>query len=134
MFRLGRGAAAFVPALFLAGLIASPAAAAEFRDFDQATFAEAQSLGRPILIDVHAWWCPVCASQATTIKRTVAAPEFDKLLVLRVNYDKQKPVWQSFGVHKQATLIGFHGGHEIDRLAYITNKTRIESLLDRTVR
>jgi len=50
-------------ALFATAMLAvAPAHAAEFRDFDQAAFAAAQAAGRPILLDVHAWWCPVCAS------------------------------------------------------------------------
>ena len=114
--------------------VASPAAAAEIRDFDQITFRRAQAEGRPILIDVHAWWCPVCLSQSAKIKRIVKSPAYDKLLVLRVNYDKQKPVWKSFGASKQATLIGFHHNREVSRLAYVTNEERIRALLEQTVR
>jgi len=110
-----------------------PAQAAEFRDFDQAAFAAAQAQGRPILLDVHAWWCPVCASQNHTIKKTAAGPAYDKLIVFRINYDKQKPVWQSFGVRKQATLIAFRGRHEVGRLQYMTNKDKINALLASTL-
>lgn len=131
VFASRRWASALLPAIALA---ASPAFAAEFRDFDQGTFAHAQAEGRPILIDVHAWWCPVCLSQSGTIKSITTAPAYDRLLVLRVNYDKQKPVWKSFGARKQATLIGFHHGREVSRLAYMTNKDRIRALLDQTVR
>ncbi len=112
---------------------ALPAAAAEFRDFDRATFDAAQKAGRPTLVDVHAWWCPVCASQGRTIKAATADPKYDKLLVLKLNYDKQKADWQSFGVHKQATLIAFKGGHEVNRLSYQTDKAKIGAVLASTV-
>jgi thioredoxin-like negative regulator of GroEL len=108
---------------------AVPASGAEFRDFDRATFEAAQAAGRPTLVDVHAWWCPVCASQGRTIKRTVVALQYDKLLVLRIDYDKQKPQWRSFGVTKQATLIAFKRGREVGRIAYQTDKSKIEALL-----
>src|SRR6187402_1316484 len=111
--------AALVTAAIVAG---APAHAAEFRNFDQAAFVAAQAQGRPILLDVHAWWCPVCASQNRTIKQIVLSPAYDKLIVFRINYDKQKSVWQSFGVKKQATLIAFRGRREVGRLAYMTNK------------
>jgi thioredoxin 1 len=125
----------FSAALLAASLFgAASAQAAEFRDFDQAAFAAAQAGGRPILLDVHAWWCPVCFSQNHTIRQTVSASSaYDKLIIFRINYDNQKPVWQSFGVRKQATLIAFHGKRETGRLAYMTNKDKINALLASTL-
>lgn len=113
---------------------AQPAIAAEFKPFDRATFDAAQKAGRPVLVEVNAWWCPVCASQAKTIKATVVAPAYAKLLVLRINYDKQKSEWQAFAVQKQSTLIAFKGGRELGRLAYVTDKAKIEALLASTTR
>lgn len=111
-----------------------PAHAAEFRKFDRAAFAAAQAHGRPILIDVAAWWCPVCASQNRTIKNKVSSPAYDKLIVFRIDYDGQKPEWKSFAVTKQATLIGFRGKQEVGRIAFQTNKTEIAALLSTVVR
>lgn len=119
--------------LFSAAIAAAPAQAAEFRDFDQVAFAAAQAQGRPILLDVHAWWCPVCASQNRTIKQTAMASAYNRLIVFRINYDKQKPVWQSFGVRKQATLIAFRGRQEVGRIQYMTNKDKINALLASTL-
>ena len=123
-------------ALSLSALVAvsQPAAAAEFKPFDRATFEAAQKAGRPILVEVNAWWCPVCASQSKTIKDTVIAPAYAKLLVLRINYDKQKSEWQAFGVQKQSTLITFKGGRELGRVSYITDKSKIQALLALTTR
>jgi len=130
MSRLSR-IIAYLPMLIA---FAGPASAAEFREYDQASFSQAQAQGRPVLVDVHAWWCPVCAQQNHVIKQTVSAHSFDRLLVLRVDYDKQKPVWRAFGARKQATLIGFDHGHEVGRVAYMTNKDVIDALLAQTVR
>lgn len=115
-------------------LVVAPAHAAEFREFDRAAFVAAQAQGRPIILDVHAWWCPVCFSQNHTIRRSVVSPAYDKLIIFRINYDTQKPVWQSFGVRKQATLIAFRGRREVGRLAYMTNKDAINGLLVSAVR
>ena len=120
-------------AAVLALSLAVPARAAEFRDFDQAAFDTAQAQGRPILIDVAAWWCPVCHSQHGTIDHTVTAAAYDPLIIFHVNYDRQEPIWKSFGVHKQGTLIGFDHGHEIGRLAFVTDKDQINTLLASTV-
>jgi thioredoxin 1 len=109
--------------------VTAPAFAAEFKPFDRATFDAAQKAGRPTLVEVNAWWCPVCASQTSTIKATVSAPEYAKLLILRINFDKQKAEWQAFNVQKQSTLIAFKGGRELGRVSYITDKTKIRDLL-----
>jgi thioredoxin 1 len=114
--------------------LAAPASAAEFKPFDRATFNDAQAQGRPVLVFVHAWWCPVCASQSKTINDTVVASQYAKLLVLRINYDKQKPEWQAFKVQKQSTLIAFKAGRELGRVSYITDKAKIQTLLALTAR
>lgn len=113
-------------------VLVAPATAAEYKPFDRATFNAAQAQGRPILVFVHAWWCPVCASQDKTIKATAIMPDYAKLLVLRINYDAQKPEWQSFNVQKQSTLIAFRGGKELGRVSYITDKATIQALLAKT--
>jgi thioredoxin 1 len=114
--------------------LVQPAVAAEFKPFDRATFDAAHKAGRPILVEVNAWWCPVCASQSKTIKATVVAPAYANLLVLRINYDKQKSEWQAFQVQKQSTLITFKGGRELGRVSYITDKAKIQALLALTTR
>ena len=113
---------------------AVPVQAAEFAPFDRAAFKAAQTQGRPILVDVHAWWCPVCGSQARTIKRVTTSDAFAKLVVFRINYDSQKDVWRSFNVQKQATLIAFHGTRETGRIAYMTDQVKIADLIASTNR
>lgn len=125
MFRAPILTAAFVAVAALS----APAAAAEFKPFDRATFDAAQKAGRPVLVEVNAWWCPVCASQAGTIKATVADPAYANLLILRINFDKQKEEWKAFNVTKQSTLIAFKRGRELGRLSYITDKDKIRNLL-----
>jgi thioredoxin-like negative regulator of GroEL len=114
--------------------VLNPANAAEVRDFDRAAFNAAQASGRPILVDVKAWWCPVCASQSSTIKKAITAAEYAKLIVFNVNFDKQKDVWKSFSVSKQGTLIGYHGTRQTGRLDFATDKIQINALLAKTLR
>ncbi len=128
MFKLNQVAVACLMAV----ATVNPALAAETRDFDEATFAAAQAQGRPILVDVKAWWCPVCASQSRTIKAITAAPDYKDLLILHINYDKQKPAMRKFAVTKQATLIGFNGTRQTGRLDGVTDKVQIGALLAST--
>ena len=113
---------------------AGPVQAAEFARFDRAASTAAQPQGRPMLLDVHPGWCPVCGSQARTIKRVTTSDAFSKLIVFRINYDSQKDVWRSFNVQKQATLIAFHGTHETGRIAYMTDQVKIADLIASTNR
>jgi thioredoxin 1 len=120
---------------FLASIAAiAPASAAEVRDFSRATFDAAQEQGRPILVEVKAWWCPVCASQASTIRNSISGPEYAKLIVFQINYDKQKADWQAFNVQKQGTLIAYRGAKQLGRLDFVTDKAMIRNLIALTVR
>lgn len=113
---------------------ATPANAAETRKFDAASFAAAQSQGRPILVDVKAWWCPVCASQDRTIKAAITDPKYAPLVIFEIDYDKQKAEWKALNVRKQSTLIAYRGTRELGRMEYDTNKAKINALLASTVR
>ena len=119
-------------ALTVLAFATNTASAAEVRAFDKAGFAAAQATGRPILVEVKAWWCPVCASQTATIKQATAGPAYDKLLILEINYDKQKDAWKALGARKQGTLIGFRGKREVGRLEFQTDKDLIKGLLAKT--
>lgn len=123
-----------IAAIALAAAVA-PAQAAEVRKFDRATFEAAKAAGRPVLVDVKAWWCPVCASQNGTIKAAITNnPTYDKLLILEVNYDSQQAEWRPLGVRKQATLIGFKGTQEVGRIEFKTDKAMINNLLQTLVK
>lgn len=112
----------------------APARAAEERNFDAAAFAAAQAQGRPILVDVKAWWCPVCASQGRTIKAVVASPDYATLIIFNVSFDRQKDVLRRFAVTKQGSLIGFHGSRQTGRLDFVTDRAQIGGLLAGTLR
>lgn len=121
-------------ALAMTGAALSAAQAAEFKKFDRAEFTAAQAAGKPALIDVAAWWCPVCKSQSNTIKAAVTDAKYNNLTIYRLDYDKHPEEWKAFGATKQATLIAFKGKQETGRLAYKTDKAEINALLASTVR
>ena len=43
--------------------------------FDGKAFAEAQKAGKPILIVVHASWCPTCKAQKPILSELMADPK-----------------------------------------------------------
>lgn len=130
------GAVGAFRALFTALLVAlsaslfAPAARAEAgTPFTQSAFEAAQQAGKPILIDVHAPWCPVCRAQAPTLAVLPAVPEFAGLTVFSVDFDTQKDVLRALGVQKQSTLVVFDGAKETARSTGDTDPDKIRALV-----
>jgi thioredoxin 1 len=97
--------------------------------FGQEAFAVAQAADRPILVDVWASWCPICAKQGPTLDKLAADPTFRDMVVFRVDFDTQKDVLRAFGVRMQSTLIVFHGAKETGRSVGETDPAAIRALL-----
>jgi thiol-disulfide isomerase/thioredoxin len=107
------------------------ARAATVVPYDAAAFAADQAAGKPILVHVNASWCPNCAKQRPIIDQLAATPEFANLIIMRVDFDSEKPVVRSFGVQMQSTLIVFHGRDERGRATAITDPAAIKALLEK---
>ena len=122
-----RAVAAF--AMSVPAVIAAAPAVPAIRPFDQAAFSAAQKAGKPILVWVHAPWCPVCREQAKTIARVTAEPAYRNMQVFRIDYDTQKPLWQRFGATMQSTVIGFHGKRETGRIAHETDDAKVSAII-----
>lgn len=125
--------AAFLPAN---AALAAPAtssmmmaATPSIEAFDQARFDAAQAADKPILVWVHAPWCPVCREQEKLIKQVAMQPAYRDLVILRIDYDTQKPLWQKFGATQQSTLIAFHGRRETGRSAHETQAAVLEPVI-----
>lgn len=112
----------------LAPLLPAAARAATVAPFTEAAFSAAEVQGRPILVDIFATWCPVCAAQTPVIERLAADPAFKGMTILRVNFDTQKPVVRAFGARMQSTLIAFHGRDRVATLVGQTDHAAIRAL------
>jgi thioredoxin 1 len=113
--------------------IATPAFATETKPFTADAFAAAQKAGKPIFVDVHASWCPICAKQKPILSELTADPAFKNLVFFVVDYDSQKDAVKFFGVRMQSTLIAFKGEHETGRSVGDTDRTSIAALLNKTL-
>ena len=113
-------------------LTGTPVPAAQTANFDRAQFNAAQQTGRPILVDIRASWCPVCAAPAPILARLSALPEYKDLLILRVDFDSQKDAVRTFSASSQSTLIAFHGTRETGRSVGDTNADSIAKLFRST--
>lgn len=123
-----------IVALMGAALGAGTAQAGTFKPFTPAAFEAAEKAGGPIVVEVYAPWCPICARQQPILENLEASPAYAQVTVLRVDYDGQKDVLRSLHVAMQSTLIGYHGTTETSRLVGVVKKPAIEALFASTVK
>lgn len=114
-------------------VLLEPALAATPKPFDAKAFAEAQKAGRPILVAVHASWCPTCKAQTPILGQLTDDAKFKSLAYFVVDFDSQKDLVQRFGARMQSTLIAFKGDKETGRSVGDTNRTSIAALLDKAL-
>jgi thiol-disulfide isomerase/thioredoxin len=105
----------------------------ETKTFDAKSFAAAQKAGKPILVAIHASWCPTCKAQKPILSELTAKPEFKDLVYFVVDFDSQKDAVKYFGARVQSTLIAFKGETETGRSAGDTERSSISALLHKTL-
>jgi thiol-disulfide isomerase/thioredoxin len=101
-----------VLASLAAAVFAGAAAAAEVKPFDAAAFRAAQAEGKAIVVEVMGQLCPPCRYQRTVLDDFYRQPEFEKLIVFQIDFDRQRDIARSFNVNSQGTLIAFRDGKE----------------------
>lgn len=106
-----------------------PAIAGDVRPFSEARFEASQKAGEPILVEIHASWCPTCKAQEPIISKLTDQRKFKKLTIYRVDFDSQKDAVKRLGARTQSTLIMFKGKAEIGRSVGDTDPESIEALL-----
>jgi thioredoxin 1 len=119
-------------ALISAGL-SSSAWANSAVPFSAEAFKAAQASGSPILVEIHADWCPICKAQKPVLDELTANPKFKDLKIFRVDFDAMKPVVKQFGAQMQSTLIVFKGTAEQGRSVGDTKQGSIAALLDKSL-
>src|ERR1700728_2194987 len=101
--------------------------------FSAEAFKAAQASGSPILVEIHADWCPTCKAQNPILDKLTADPKFKDLKIFRVDFDAMKPVVQQFGAKMQSTLVVFKGAVEQGRSVGDTKEASISALLDKSL-
>ena len=125
------GLIAFVAIFAVSGLL--QAWAMTPTPYSAEAFKAAQASGSPILVEIHADWCPTCMAQIAILDKLTADPKFKDLMVFRVDFDAMKPVVKQFGAQMQSTLIVFKGADEKGRSVGDTAQVSIAVLLDKSL-
>jgi thiol-disulfide isomerase/thioredoxin len=119
-----------IAAVIAGALGLSPAFAASPQPFNAEAFAEAQKAGRPILVAIHASWCPTCKAQTPILGQLTDDPKLKNLAYFMIDFDSQKDLVERFGARMQSTLIVFKGNTEEGRSVGDTNRASIAVLLN----
>jgi thioredoxin 1 len=101
--------------------------------FDAGAFADAQKAGKPILVAIHASWCPICKAQKPILSELLVQPKFADLTYFVIDFDSQKDLVQRFGAQKQSTLIAFKGSTEEQRSVGDSNPASIAALVNKAL-
>jgi thiol-disulfide isomerase/thioredoxin len=124
-------------ALVVVALLALPgpgaSEAASLTPFTPQAFSDAQTAGQPIVVFVHAAWCITCRRQQPVLETLSKDPAFAGVLVLVVNYDKDKDTLRALGVTDRSTLIAYNGKTERTRSSFVTDAAAIRTLFDRAL-
>lgn len=106
-------------------LVAGTAHAGSVSPYSAEACNAALAAGKPVVLEVHADWCPTCRAQAPIVQSLVKTPKYDAFTVFVVDYDQQKDVRKQFNVARQSTLIVFSQGKEVTRS---TGDTAVEAI------
>ena len=101
--------------------------------FTTKALAVAQASGKPVLVHVHADWCPNCAAQKKILAKLLKQPGLKGFQVLQVDFDTQTDVVKALGVRYQSTLIVYKGSKEMGRSTGSTDEKEIAALLKKAV-
>ena len=117
--------------LAVVALVIAPwsAQAAPQSPFNEQVFSAAQEAGKPVLIEIHADWCPTCKAQLPILDKLSGEPPYSGIERMRVDFDSQKNLAKRFKATTQSTLVLYKGKTEVARSVGETDEGRLRAML-----
>ncbi|TDR80087.1 thioredoxin family protein [Paludibacterium purpuratum] len=110
------------------------ARAGDIKPYSQQQFDQLSAQGRPVVLAIHASWCPTCKVQKPILAQLMQQPAYREVTLLQIDFDTDKPLLARYHVDMQSTLIAFKGRHEVVRTVGDTTSAGIEQLVKATLR
>ena len=123
--------------MLLGGLCAvawsAAAQAAPVAPFSADAFDAAVKQGGPVLVHIHAAWCPICRAQKPILEKLLSEPRFGGMSAFEIDFDSDQPSVRKVEARVQSTLIVYKGGREVGRSVGERQPEWIEDLLEKAL-
>jgi len=101
--------------------------------FNQASFDQAVSTGRPAIVYLHASWCPTCRVQKPIVDRLSVDPKLKEVTVFIADFDTETKLKRELKVTQQSTFVVFKNGHEVARSTGQTKEPAIRAVFEQAL-
>jgi thiol-disulfide isomerase/thioredoxin len=101
--------------------------------FDQKTFDDLKTSGKPVIVSVRAPWCPICKVQDPIEQSVMDTDAFKNVTLLTVDFDHQKDIVTELKAPMQSAIIVYKGGEEVGRSVGDKKKESIEALMNKAI-
>lgn len=121
----------------LAGIVIAGSAfalASGFEAYSREGFEAALKGDKPVLVHVHASWCPTCKKQEVVFNELAKTPEFAKLKPIRVDFDMDGDFKKARNIASQSIILVFKGGKEVARSGGVTDKEKLAAIVAAAVK
>ncbi|MGC1549300.1 MAG: thioredoxin family protein [Rhodanobacter sp.] len=117
---------------FLLLLLVSTAFADEV-PFNQMQYDTAVAAGKPVVVYLHADWCPTCRVQKPIVDKLSTEPRLKDITIFVADFDKETALEKTLKVNQQSTFVVFKQGHEVTRSTGQTKEDAIRATLEQAL-
>ena len=101
--------------------------------FNQMQYDKAVAAGKPVVVYLHADWCPTCRVQKPIVDRLATEPRLKDITIFVADFDKETALEKTLMVTQQSTFVVFKGGHEVTRSMGQTKEEVIRATLEQAL-
>jgi thiol-disulfide isomerase/thioredoxin len=101
--------------------------------FTESAFDKAVAAGQPVVLAVHASWCPTCKAQRPIMDALVHEPKRKDLTLFVADFDTEAALKKRLRIVQQSTFVVFKGGKEVGRSTGDTDRASIAALFDKAL-
>jgi len=113
--------------------VSAGVAGADEVPFNQAAYAQAVAAGKPVVVYLHADWCPTCRAQQPIVDRLSKEPKLKDVTIFVADFDKETALEKSLKASQQSTFVVFKNGHEVTRSTGQTAEPAIRAVLEQAL-